>query len=102
MHSNDFNIEAKPVETIPVSSLMEEAKKKLDAIPESELEKINSGARSIKTKFNASDWLNVLKGIGQQKALEAMGFENTGSVKSSAIYFVITVVIIIILIFLLK
>lgn len=92
MQYPNFNIEPKPVETIPVSSLMEEAKKKLDAIPEVKIEELRAEANKIKSKFAASDWLNVIKGLGQQKALQAMGFEpNTNiSLKTVAI---VTVVI---------
>lgn len=98
MQDANFNIEPKPVETIPVSTLMEEAKKTLDKLSDVEVEKYRIEAAKIKTKFNASDWLNVIKGLAQQKGLQALGLEpNTNfSFKTFALVAIVITIIIII------
>lgn len=96
MPEENFNIEPKPVETIPVSSLLEEAKKTLDKISEKEMNEITEKVLKAKSRFNASDWLNVIKGLAQQKGLQAIGFEpNTNfSLKTVAIVAVVIMIII--------
>ena len=99
LNSSDMKIDPKPVETIPASTLMDEAKKTLEAISQKDLDKINADAGSIKTKFHASDWLNVIKGFGAQKALDYMGLGNNSGKISSTVFIIILVLVAALLIY---
>lgn len=97
MQDSNFNIDPKPVETIPVSTLLEEAKKTLEKISESDIEKYKEKTLTVRTKLTAQDWLNVIKGLVQQKGLQALGMEpaTNFNLKTVAIVAVIIVLIIV-------
>lgn len=102
MQSNKINIEPKPVEKIPASTLQEEAKKTLEKISDDKIDAYRANAEKAKTKFSASDWLNVIKGLAQQQALQAMGFEPNASFSFKTFGFVLLVILIIAAIFIIK